>query len=169
MENTSKEEIVTLNLSRESWGPRFWKILHTLAECSGGQINTILSNDEADAWIVLLKAQQFVMPCRLCQQHYKSWQLKHRFDKLRIILGEDRRNWLREWVWGCHTDVNESNQKSSPSLNELSELYPKRKIDKEMKELATMFQLGLNKQQLKPEDVARWKLVMGRLRIMYGI
>jgi hypothetical protein len=30
------------SLSKESWGPNFWMILHTLAECSGNQSNQIL-------------------------------------------------------------------------------------------------------------------------------
>lgn len=160
---------LTIGLSREAWGPRFWKILHTLAECSGKQTNKFLSNDEADAWIMLLKAQRYVMPCTLCREHYASWQTSHKFDKLRDIMEMDRYTFLQGWLWECHASVNTTNNKPSPSFEELPTLYPKERIEKEMRELATMFQLALNKHQLKFEDISRWKLAIGRLRAMYGI
>jgi hypothetical protein len=159
----------SLSLSRNSWGPRFWKILHTFAECSGNYTNPILSNDEADAWIVLIKIQRFVMPCELCRQHFFTWQKTHRFDHLRTLLGEDRKVWLRTWLWECHSAVNTANTKPSPTLEEVEALYPKQSIEKEVLELQSMFQLAFNKRQLKVEEVARWKLVVGRLRSMYSV
>jgi len=157
------------SLLRESWGPRFWKLLHTLAECSGIYTNSILQNDEADAWIILLKAQQFVMPCILCKSHYGSWIMGHKFGTLRSIVGEERRAFLRGWLWGCHAAVNQTTGKESPPLESMPELYPKQTMEKELKELYTMFQLGLDKRQLKVEDVHRWKNVVARLRVMYDI
>jgi hypothetical protein len=162
-------EPITIGLSRESWGPRFWKILHTFAECSGSYTNTILQNDEADAWNILLKAQQFVMPCILCKGHYANWIVAHKFSKLRAIVGEERRAFLRSWVWGCHNAVNITNEKPSPDLDTMPVLYPKQGIEKEIKELYSMFQLGLDKRQLKLEDIHRWKTVVARLRSMYSI
>jgi len=159
----------SINLSRITWGPRFWKVLHIFAECSGLSTNPILQNDEADAWVVLLKAQQFAMPCGLCKQHYGTWIVGHKFGHLRSILGEDRRTFLREWIWGCHDAVNQSNGKVSPTLDMMSTQYPKQSIEKEIKDLYKMFQLGLEKRQLKVEDVHRWKSVVIRLRAMYGI
>lgn len=159
----------SIGLTREAWGPRFWKILHTLAECSGYQTNQIMNNDEADAWIIFLKSQAFVMPCPLCKQHYLEWYGKHKPDNLRTILGEQRRKWLREWLWGCHDRVNQMNEKTSPSIDTMNILYSKQSIDKEARELFGMFQLAIIKQQLKYEDISRWKNVLLRLRIIYGI
>jgi hypothetical protein len=163
------EEPTVVGLSRESWGPRFWKVLHTLAECSGGIENPILSNDEADAWILLLKVQMYVMPCQLCKKHYQEWLQTHKFDHLRTIDAKNRRRWLRIWLWGCHSSVNERNGKQNPSIDDISTIYPKQSIEKEVKDLFSMFQLGLIKRKLKLEEVARWKLLIGRLRSMYGI
>ena len=163
------EKPSTLSLSRESWGPRFWKVLHTFAECSGLHTNTILSNDEADAWIILLKIQRFVMPCQLCKQHFYDWQQSHKYDHLRTILGLDRKVWIRTWLWGCHSAVNTANGKVNPAIEDLPTMYPKQSIEKEIHELQSMFQLGLDKRQLKIEEVARWKLVVRRLRSMYGV
>jgi hypothetical protein len=167
MENTN--EIKVIGLTREAWGPRFWKILHTLAEKSGSQNTPIQSNDEADAWILLLKLQTFVMPCALCRKHFQEWHTSHRVDGLRKIMGEERQKWLREWLWGCHKRVNDLAQKESPDLKDLPELYSKKSIEKEFKELLTMFPAAINQQQLKLEDIHRWKASLAKLRVLYGI
>lgn len=158
-----------IGLSREAWGPRFWKILHTLAECSGEQMTQIQMNDEADAWHTLLRAQAFVMPCTLCKDHYLEWHRTHKTDGLRTLMGEERKQWLRKWLWGCHNRVNLMNQKVSPLVDELPGLFKRVPIEKEMKELSSMFQLALQKQSLHAEDITRWKQTVSRLRLMAHI
>lgn len=168
MDNSDKT-IIQIGLSREAWGPRFWEILHTLAELTGNQKTQIENNDEADAWIILIKSQAFVMPCALCKQHYLEWQKHHPFQHLRSIVGKQRQEFLRGWFWGCHDRVNQLNQKQSPPVTDMPLFYPKKSLEKYVKELYLMFQLALNKQQLKPEDISRWKQVLSRLRTLYGV
>jgi hypothetical protein len=168
MASTPKTEMA-VSLARDQWGPKFWEILHTMAELTGNQVSQIENNDEADAWIILLRSQAFTMPCALCKQHYLEWQKNHPFSHLRKLLGKDRRDFLRKWLWGCHDRVNQMNMKKSPEVDELPALFPKRSIGQFIKEIYAMFQLALNQQQLKPEDITRWKQVVSRLRMMYGI
>lgn len=165
MQNAS----IGLGLQREEWGPRFWLILHTLAECSGHQINKVLQNDEADAWIVLLKAQAHVMPCKLCKQHFIEWLHGHRVDGLRTLQGDARREFLRGWLWGCHDNVNTMNHKLGPRLEECKELYPKRNLQQPLTELQSMFSLACNKRLIELEAVQAWKKSCQRLRLLVGI
>ncbi len=162
-------KITHIGLLKEAWGPRFWRILHTFAECSGSQTNPILESDEAEAWIVFIKSQTFVMPCAVCKSHFLEWQKTNRIEKIRSQKGLFRRAFLRQWLWNCHKNVNDLNRKESPTLEEIELLYPKKSIEKELAELSTMFQQAITTQQLKPEDVRRWKQVVARLRIMYGV
>jgi hypothetical protein len=168
-------EIKSIGLLREAWGPRFWFILHSLAERSGSQSNMILQNDEADAWIVLLKAQAFVMPCALCKTHYLEYWASHKPDGLRALQGLDRREYLRNWVWTLHDRVNKMSlasggpEKTSPPIENMPTLYPQQSLNKTLKELSTMFQQALATQQLKPEDITRWKSVIQRLRLLNGL
>jgi hypothetical protein len=159
----------SISLQRESWGPRFWLILHTLAERAGSQSNMILQNDEADAWIILLKSQAFVMPCALCKTHYLEYWTTHKPDGVRRLQGLDRREFLRKWVWVAHDRVNKMSQKESPPIENLTLLYPQRTIEQPLKELYTMFQQALAAQQLKPEDITRWRSVIQRLRLLIGL
>lgn len=156
-------------LARESWGPHFWFILHTLAECSGAQTNLVLDIDERTAWHLLLKAQAFVMPCALCRQHYNEWLLAHRVGIVESLKGEERNRWLRTWLWECHTRVNRLTEKEGPTFETLSSLYPKRSLESAVKAISTMFQKALEQGQLKPEDISRWRQQLARLRVLYGI
>ena len=144
------------SLKREWWGPRFWHILHTLAEASGGMTSQILSNDEADAWKLLLKAQTFVMPCAVCTKHFTEWKLMNRIPDLRNLQGLERRKWFRHWLWGCHNRVNEMTQKEGPLEDILPELYKKER-------------LGIQQGTLKYEDTLLWRNAIGKLRSLYGI
>jgi hypothetical protein len=158
-----------IGLQREAWGPRFWRVLHTLAEYSGRQITELQSNDEADAWTNLLRAQAFVMPCDLCKQHYLSWIVNYKINPLRDVAGETRRVYLRLWLWGCHDNVNRMNGKQSPSVAELELRYGKQQIQKDISELETMFRVAMDKQALLPADISRWKNALIKLRYIYHI
>ena len=76
---------------------------------------------------------------------------------------------FRTWLWGCHDRVNAMNQKKSPPSAALPEMYPKQSIEKPVRELFGMFQQAMSAQQLKSEDVAKWKKSLAMLRNMYGI
>ena len=166
---TEAVEIKQIGMSREAWGPRFWKILHILAEQSGNQKEQIMSNDEADAWILLLKSQAFVMPCALCKQHFLEWLHAKRPETIRTLVGLARREWIRTWLWGCHDRVNIMNQKKSTDISALPEMYTKQSIEKMVRELFGMFQQGISTQQLNYEDITKWKKSLAMLRNLYGI
>jgi hypothetical protein len=165
----SQTPVLQIGLQREAWGPRYWRILHTMAELSGQFTNTIMSNDEADAWVILLKSQAFVMPCKICKTHYLEWFNSNKVDKLRKLNGNERKDYIRKWLWECHKRVNIMNEKETPELDTLPELYPRQSIEKEVREIIAMLQLAISTQQLLYEDVKRWKLVIHRLRTMYSL
>jgi len=158
-----------MSLLREWWGPRFWKILHTLAE-SSGTMNVLISvNDEADLWTILLKAQAFVMPCALCKTHYLSWYINHRPVDLRSLKGMDRKIYLSRWLMACHNNVNNQTQKEIFLEERLSETYKKESISEVVIDIYEMFRVALERSQLKLEDVNRWKNSLTKLRILYGL
>ncbi len=159
----------SIGVLREAWGPRFWRIFHTMAECSGEQPDSVQRRDEAEAWILVLKTQAHVMPCAICKTHYSEWLLNHAVERIRYLEGEERRSWLRHWLWACHEQVNRMNGKSTPPEEDLPSLYPRRSIQKEIVELGTMFHTALNRQLLKLEDVQRWRQAIARLRALYGL
>ena len=158
-----------MSLLREWWGPRFWKILHTLAECSGTMTTVIHENDEADLWAILLKGQAFVMTCALCRDHYNTWYRSHRPVNIRLLKSTERKEYLRRWLWACHNNVNKQSQKEEFLEEHLSELYKKESLSEIMKDIYDMFRIAFERSQLKPEDVNRWKNCIIKLRVLYGV
>ena len=158
-----------MSLLREWWGPRFWKILHTMAECSGTMTSIIMANDEADLWTILLKGQAFVMSCALCKEHYLSWYKLNRPVDLRSLKGADRKAYLRRWLLSCHNNVNTQSQKEAFLEENLSETYKKSSLSEPIKDIYEMFRMALERSQLKLEDVNRWKNSVVKLRMMYGV
>ncbi len=157
------------NLQRGYWGPLFWNVLHTLAECSGQFTNTIEEADEMECWKILLRLQASVMPCPLCKQHYLEYYMDNKINNLTDRKGVARRQFLREWLWKCHDRVNEMYNKQSPLLIECASLYKKKSIEKDIKQIYIMFENALLKQQLHLEDISRWKNTVSKLRKMYSV
>ena len=157
-----------MSLDRLWWGPKFWKILHTLAECSGGLQNQILQNDEADIWKILLKTQAFVMPCTRCKEHYLEYRLRKPIPDLRKMANQERSSFITHWLWECHMNVNSFTQKESPPEEELPQMYATRIIRSEVVDIVSMFSLALQRSQLQREDTQRWKMCITRLQMLYG-
>ncbi len=156
-------------LSREWWGPKYWSILHRLAECAGAQTSPILNNDEADIWTIVLKAQTFVMPCQLCKDHYSEWRAQNKLINLRQLLGDERKKWIRHWIFGCHARVNNKAGKPNPIEEQLPTMYPKQKIENEFNDILEMHKLAIQNNLLQAEDTTRWKYSIQRLRMLYGV
>lgn len=157
-------------LSRKSWGPLFWTLLHTLAECVGYEKDAITERDEAEAWILLLQAQPFVMPCQVCRTHLKEYLRIHRIEKLRDTRGASRYGWIQSYIFELHEHVNRLTQNmSSFTKDMLPDAYPHRKLTANLSAIQDMFQTAFDTQQLKPEDVHRWKMALARLRGLYGV
>ena len=158
-----------MSLLREWWGPRFWKILHTLAECSGSMNIPTTANDEADLWSTLLKVQAFVMPCALCRSHYLSWYENHKLVDLRPLNGSERKAYLRRWLMTCHNNVNNEKQKLHFNEEKIIETYKKESISELVRDIHEMLRIALERSQLKLEHVNRWKSILTKLRMLYGV
>jgi hypothetical protein len=50
-------------LTREYWGPIFWKLFHSLAEYSGSFKDVVRNDDELFAWTNIMKYQHEI--CRV--------------------------------------------------------------------------------------------------------
>ena len=156
-------------LKKQSWGPAYWTILHTMAECILSTNNTVLQNDEAEAWILLLKLQQYVMPCALCSKHYSDWLKTRGISTIRVLKKQDRAHWIQTWLFDLHENVNLLNNTIGIPKEHLSEHYPRKRLDAEYALCCQMFLLSLEKRLLKPDDIHRWKTAFLRLRALYGV
>lgn len=156
-------------LKREWFGPRFWKILHSLAEKSGVISDPVLQLDEQEAWILLIQSIPGCMPCLQCRKHFLEWIRLHPFSGVRNKKGTERREFIRSWLYNLHSNVNQRSQKEiSINLEDCNRLYTAVIIEDSVKELSEMFRIGLLHSRVNHEDVEKWKRTLIRLRILYG-
>jgi virulence-associated protein VapD len=109
------------------------------------------------------------MPCKVCKTHLSEYLRTHRIDPIRTVHGVKRYEWIQGYLYKLHEHVNRlTNTQTTIQKEQLSELYPRRKLIEEFVACQEMFQIAFDRQQLKPEDVHRWKLAVARLRQFYG-
>lgn len=75
---------------RKWWGPRIWRILHSLAEVSDRA-------DCAPAWRVALATTASMLPCALCRGHFQG-----HIRRILLPVGRIPRETLRHHLWAAH-------------------------------------------------------------------
>ena len=151
------------------WGPPLWHILHTLAEKLGRQTHPLLIQDEARLWGQLLLQTNTILPCKLCQAHYREWRTRHSLEGVR---GTYLRDESRRWLWALHENVNEERGvQSGIDLSGVEALYSGRSAGEMQADLETLLgvlqratQTGL----LDGGPVRTWKGTLGLFRRVVG-
>jgi hypothetical protein len=157
-------------LDRSHWGPKFWTLLHSLAEHSGNFSDSVRKNDEANYWVQLLKNQTTVMPCEVCKMHYSQYIFSVKFNELRELNGLERRTWLKKLLWNLHNNVNTYNQRPAFPYEQLEVVYgPITKVKHIMNDLIVMFQTATQKGKLKSEYIMQWKTCARYLITLYNM
>jgi hypothetical protein len=90
----------------KEWGPFVWTILHGLAERFGQVVTELYRNDEVRAWQSLLAATGDMLPCSDCRDHFKTWLAAHPVTPILKIPYSELKEWIRNWIWSLHEDVN---------------------------------------------------------------
>jgi hypothetical protein len=105
--------------SKDSWGPKLWKVLHNLAWISDRK-------DVAYLWRKLLKTLADVMPCPLCRAHlaeYLQYNAILPSKNVHLMSGTEIRERVVYNIWGLHNKVNERNGKLEFPRELMNTLY----------------------------------------------
>ena len=108
--------------SKDSWGPKLWRVLHNLAWISD-------RTDVAFLWRKLLKTLAEIMPCPLCRSHLAE-HLKNTIivpnRNAHLFKGPDIRERIVHSIWALHNKVNERNGKLEFPRELMNALYADR-------------------------------------------
>lgn len=160
---------MAVSLDKSFWGPKFWAILHTLAEHTGKFQDIVRKNDEANYWKQLLKYQGLVMPCGVCRSHFNSAFRSMNFSEFVKLGGSERRTWIRTWLWNLHNQVNTQNQKTIFTYDDLLKTYTYTSLKPYYQDIVSMFQRATQSNQLQGEHVQMWKTIYQYLVALYGL
>ena len=79
--------------NKKWWGPRIWRILHSLAEISDRV-------DCGPAWRVVLSATAEMLPCATCRAHFHSYT-----RGISLPVGRIPQEVLRHLFWTAHAST----------------------------------------------------------------
>lgn len=157
-------------LTREYWGPIFWKLFHSLAEYSGSFKDVVRNDDELFAWTNIMKYQHEIMPCALCCNHFRDYVRKQPLLAMKALRGLERKTFLRSWVYNIHCEVNQRKQVPNPvAYDSLEGMYKGQKVGDNIKQLESMMDYAVEKKQAQFTSVIQWKNNIAKLRGLYGI
>jgi hypothetical protein len=108
----------------QEWGPRLWRVLHSLAECTGKRNYKGYHDNEQRCWINIMNSLLKGLPCAVCKKHFREYYASGKFGDIFLKKGDERREELRKWLWTFHNHVRiEKEQPIDIEFEKLSELY----------------------------------------------
>jgi Erv1 / Alr family len=113
--------------SKDSWGPKLWRVLHNLAWLSD-------RTDVAFLWKKLLKSLTEVMPCPICRNHLSEFisnRVIFPMKTIHLTKGPEIKERIVYNIWFLHNKVNEQNGKLEFPIELLNALY----VDKTRSEI----------------------------------
>ena len=132
------------DIKPSAWGYPMWRVLHSLTELSGAQINKFLDQDEYYAWKSVLNILHTCLPCALCREHYSGYVREHPYEPIISLSGSERRVALRQWLFDLHNNTPMTGTCPRPTIEQLPDLYSTVNvdIDAEIKEIVRILQLS---------------------------
>jgi len=151
------------------WGPLFWTLLHGLAELSGKQSSPILQSDEIRTWTKLIIDLQPTIPCDICHDHYGRWLAQHHPSALKTLSYEKLKEWIRNYWWSLHNEINEGNEKPVFPFESLSETYKGVNITEIWQKLQPVMKRAITLNGISLFPWSKWLAQVRTLQGIYGI
>ena len=92
-------------LDPPEWGPILWKLLHCLAEKTGGSGNKMVDTDQANYMESILGQLPLILPCTECQAHAAEYLKQIPVPSLKGLYGIALQSTVREWLFAFHNAV----------------------------------------------------------------
>jgi hypothetical protein len=146
----------------KEWGPLFWTVLHCLAE-KAGQAQPIFQIEELNAWLILLKQLQFIIPCTDCRAHYVAYYTNNPLSKKDILKN------VRIWLFNLHNSINIRNNSPVFALEDLSKTYPSDLIKANLIGLTIKLGVVIKLSGVKLNDWNQWYSKAMQLKSYYNI
>jgi hypothetical protein len=139
------------------WGPRLWRIFHTLAEYSDRR-------DISALWLNVLRTTAQVIPCTKCRTHLMEYLRTHtmfRFTPLMPI--KEIHTTIRNDLYNLHNTVNTRNRAPRFDATLLRETYGTKPRPERMYEVQILYNelknawMPLLHTRIHPAAYSQWK------------
>ena len=152
--------------SNKEWGPPLWRVLHGLAENLGKALPSLMAADEAREMYFILKFVDTVMPCALCQSHYRAWKKQRTIEGVPLLRREELQDFVKRWLYDLHENVNTTHVVEYDSL---PELYKNIDVRSAFKEFQDGIRTSVGTLTIAQEDLKKFIRHFESLRRIIGM
>jgi len=127
--------------------------------------------DEIRAWIAVLQMTEAILPCPMCQNHYKAW-LKANPLKLFHDLRNPAafREAAQSWLWRLHNTINKERSVAEFSLEDTKALYSdKKSVQQPLDKLLEVLEKAKLQRLIDGIFAREWKGKLNHLRRFIGV
>jgi hypothetical protein len=154
-------------LTVDTWGPTFWKLLHLQATLMG-RGDPMVDDDSANNLNFLILNLHTILPCKECGAHAKAYIFEHKF-KPRGLVGEPLRSYVETYLINFHNAVRV--RKGQPVLISTIDQYhatwsTEKIIPCDDEDLKLYFDYGKTYGILEYTSLTRWLNVFRRQRLL---
>jgi hypothetical protein len=156
-------------LAPETWGPKFWKLLHVLAS-RVGYGGEMVDLDAANGLGFLIAHLHEILPCKTCQEHAKTYIMEHRFKPQGG--GADLRAYVEQWLLDFHNAVR--TRKGQPILvSTVAEYHalwrPQEILPCDDTDVKLYFEYAKTYHIVTYTNLSRWQLMFKRMRLLLNV
>jgi hypothetical protein len=152
-----------------NWGPILWKILHALAERGGKTFAPSFREDERRQWQNIIPLLPKIIPCPDCRNHAEAWILLNPITALKTLSESEMYDWLTDWFYRFHENVNQRIGKPSFDKAMLSQTYGSISIAGAMRRLKPFIETAIRLSGITILPWQKWTGYVVMLSSYYGI
>ena len=145
----------------KEWGPVVWKILHIVTEQLGKNTIPVMQNDEMTYYKAFQRKVYYILPCKLCRQHYKDY-----YKNIRDVDYGKFKETSKIFFLNLHNDVNIRNSAKQFTFDELNiyTQYSKNDLDIIMNEFTTLYRKYTNLHYIAFDELKDFNRILTLLR-----
>ena len=145
----------------KEWGPVVWKILHIVTEQLGKNTIPVMQNDEMTYYKAFQRKVYYILPCKLCRQHYKDY-----YKNIRDVDYGIFKETSKTFFLNLHNDVNIRNSAKQFTFDDLNiyTQYSKNDLDIIMNEFTTLYRKYTNLHYIAYDELKDFNRILTLLR-----
>ena len=149
------------------WGPHYWKAIHKLSLRAGTLTDVNSQAEEMRSWTHIFKETAKAIPCEDCRKHYAAWILANPISPLKELPYSQKGEWIRDWWWRLHGDVDARLGKPSILFSELGTIFSGVFVRFEIATIDKYIKKATVASQIKLFDFKEWKRAVVILNSLY--
>ena len=151
------------------WGPILWRILHGLADKHGRLMYPTFVKEQDIACPKFIEQTQYVLPCKECRAHYKTYFTKNNPSVLKSLTPEQKGIWIQNFFFNLHNEINVENSKPLFDISNLHSTYNNVNYTFEIKHFEKLLKIVFQYNEVSLLSWLNWLKTFRTIANIYGL